>query len=116
MLITDQPDLRRLAEGLAALGPVAHAMVREVIRIGGEAAYSNAKASAPVLTGYMKSTVFVKYDSDGLGFELGATAYYTEFVEYGTSVTPPQPFITPAFEQSVRISEFAINTMMARLL
>jgi HK97 gp10 family phage protein len=111
-----QPDLRRLAEGLAALGPVAHAATRAIIRVGGEAAYTNAKATAAVRTGYMRSTVYVKYDSDGLGFELGALAPYSGFVEYGTSHMPPQPFLVPAFDQAVQISEFAINTMLTRLL
>lgn len=111
-----QPGLRRLAEGLAAFGPVAHAATRAIIRVGGETAYGAARANAPVLTGFLQSTVYVKYDNDGLGFELGATARYAEFVEDGTSTRPPRPFIRPAFEQSVQVSEFAINTMLARLL
>jgi HK97 gp10 family phage protein len=111
-----QPDLRRLAMGLAALGPVAHAATRAIIRVGGQSAYTNAKAMAAVRTGHMRSTVYVKYDSDGLGFELGALAPYTQFVEYGTSRMPPQPFLVPAFDQSVQISEFAINAMLTRLL
>lgn len=115
-LLIGQPDLRRLALGLAELGPVAHAATRAIIRIGGETAYTDAKARAAVRTGYMRSTVYVEYDGDGLGFELGATADYAEFVEYGTAHMSPQPFIAPAFEQSVRVSEFAINTMLSRLL
>lgn len=111
-----QPDLHRLALSLASLGPVAHAMVRSIIRIGGEATYTNAKAASPVLTGYLRSTVFVEYDDDGLGFSAGATADYFEFVEEGTATRPPQPFVRPAFEQAVQISEFAINTMLNRLL
>lgn len=111
-----QPDLRRLAMGLAAFGPVAHAATRAIIRVGGENAYTNAKAMAAVDTGYMRSTVFVRYDPDGLGFELGATASYAPHVEFGTAHMPPQPFIAPAFEQSVQISEFAINAMLRRLL
>lgn len=111
-----QPDLRRLALGLAALGPVADAATRAIIRVGGEAAYTNARATAAVDTGYMRSTVYVKYDADGLGFELGATAKYTQYVEYGTAHMAPQPFLTPAFDQAVQISEFAINTMLTRLL
>ena len=115
-LLVGQPDLRRLALALAEVGPVAEAAVRAIIRIGGRTAYTDARARAPVRTGYMQSTVYVKYDTDGLGFELGATADYTAFVEYGTVHMSPQPFIVPAFEQSVQVSEFAINTMLARLL
>lgn len=111
-----QPDLRRLAQGLASFGPVAHAATRAIIRIAGEATYTNSKAAAPVLTGHLKSTVFVKYDDDGLGFSAGATADYFEFVENGTATRAPNPFVRPAFEQAVQISEFAINTMLNRLL
>jgi HK97 gp10 family phage protein len=111
-----QPDLRRLALGLAEFGPVAHAATRAIVRVAGQATYTNAKAAAPVLTGYLRSTVFVEYDSDGLGFSAGATADYFEFVENGTATRAPNPFVRPAFEQAVQISEFAINTMLSRLL
>jgi HK97 gp10 family phage protein len=111
-----QPELQRLAVSLASLGPIAHATTRAIIRIAGEATYTNARAECPVLTGYLKSTVFVDYDSDGLGFSAGATASYYPFVEEGTATRPPRPFVRPAFEQAVQISEFAINTMLDRLL
>lgn len=111
-----QPDLRRLAMGLAAFGPVAHAATRAIIRVAGQETYANAYAASPVLTGYLKSTVFVAYDSDGLGFSAGATARYFEFVEDGTATRPPRPFVRPAFDQAVRVSEFAINVMLNRLL
>jgi HK97 gp10 family phage protein len=111
-----QPDLRRLAMGLASFGPVAHAATRAIIKIGGDTAYADAKARAPRRTGHLISTVYVRYDNDGLGFELGATADYAPYVEDGTAHMAPQPFIRPAFEQSVQVSEFAINVMLARLL
>lgn len=115
-MVTRQPELRRLALALAALGPIADAATRAIVRTGGETAYTDARARAAVRTGYMKSTVYVRYDADGLGFELGATADYTPHVEFGTVKMPPQPFIVPAFEQSVQVSQFAINIMLTRLL
>lgn len=69
-------ELRHLAVALADAGPFAEATARAIIRVGGEAAYRNSREAAPVKTGYLRSTIYVEYDNDGLGYEVGATADY----------------------------------------
>lgn len=64
----------------------------------GEIAQSVMNSRVPVQTGYLKSTIFSRVTiSDGvLVLEFGASAYYTLFVELGTSTMPAKPFIRPA--------------------
>jgi HK97 gp10 family phage protein len=55
-----------------------------------------AQARVPVLTGRLRSEIRVR--RRGLVVAIESPTPYAVFVEYGTSDTPPQPFMAPAFE------------------
>lgn len=112
----DTGQLALLVGQLARVGALAEAGGRAIVRTGGQRAYSEARQRVPVRTGHLRSTIYLREDPDGRGFELGATAEYAGFVEFGTVRMPPRPFIGPAFDQAEQISMFALNAMLNRLL
>lgn len=57
---------------------------------------ASAKAGAPVDTGFLKNSI--SSDINGLSAEVGPTASYSMFLEYGTSRMAPQPFMGPAVD------------------
>lgn len=63
-----------------------------------ELALSVMNQLVPVDTGFLKSTIFSNVSREGnmLILTFGATAFYTIFVELGTSQHIAQPFIRPA--------------------
>lgn len=54
----------------------------------------DAQRFAPVLTGLLRESI--ETHGAGLTAEVVATARYSDYVEYGTSDTAPQPFMRPA--------------------
>lgn len=71
-------------------GPVA-----EVIRDRADQVEAAQRRRCPVLTGHLRSTIYRRIDNGPSGpeAEVGATADYALFVEFGTSDTPTVPFI-----------------------
>lgn len=55
-----------------------------------------AEAGCPVDTGYLRSTVFVR--ENGNDVEVGFSAEYASYVEFGTYKMAAQPFLRPAFD------------------
>ena len=64
-----------------------------------------AKSRAPVLTGALQASIVA--DDDGVG----PTVPYGGFVEYGTSDTPPQPYMGPAADAVTPL--FAVSIQQA---
>jgi HK97 gp10 family phage protein len=58
----------------------------------------DAKARAPVQTGYLRSSIKSVGLSAGKSAEVRVEAPYAAFVEYGTYKMAAQPFLTPAVE------------------
>lgn len=52
---------------------------------------------APVRTGYLQSTIYAK--AKDWNIELGASAAYAYFVEFGTRYMRAHPFLYPAVQQ-----------------
>jgi len=59
-----------------------------------------AKALVPVDTGFLRDSITMAVEgiSTTANAEIGATARYGGFVEYGTSITPAQPYMRPALD------------------
>src|SRR6185369_9658052 len=59
-----------------------------------------AKGLVPVDTGFLRDsiTMVVEGISTVANAEIGATARYGAYVEYGTSTTPAQPYMRPALD------------------
>jgi HK97 gp10 family phage protein len=101
-------ELRVIAREFRAAGPKAErlaatAVIKTLADIEGDA-----KNIVAVDTGYLKNSISREITADTFagaggqfGGEVGPTAFYGEFVEYGTSRMEPQPFMGPAFERRV---------------
>lgn len=59
---------------------------------------AHAMMNAPVDTGELIASITVDISPSGLQADLGPTADYAEYVEFGTSVIEPRPFMNPAFD------------------
>ncbi|NYE07284.1 HK97 gp10 family phage protein [Bacillus niacini] len=58
---------------------------------------AQAKALAPVDTGYLRGSIKTHIKDGGLSAEVISHAEYSLFVEYGTSKQEAQQFMTPAY-------------------
>lgn len=112
----DLAQLHTLAAQMAALGPRAELMAREVIRDAAERAEDRARDLVPYRTGDLHNSIYSKPIDSGLGFELGATMEYAGFVELGTSRMAPQPYIRPAFEHATSVGMATMNSLLGRML
>jgi HK97 gp10 family phage protein len=69
-------------------------------------------------TGFLVSNIKRFIDGDGLGGEVRSRAFYSKFLEFGTSKMLPRPFMFPALEKNrqkiiTRIKK-AVKTANAR--
>jgi HK97 gp10 family phage protein len=58
---------------------------------------AQAKALAPVQTGYLRESIKTHIKDGGLSAEVISHAEYSLFVEYGTSKQEAQQYMTPAY-------------------
>jgi HK97 gp10 family phage protein len=79
----------------AADGAVSEALFRTAADIVGIA-----KQLAPIDTGALKQSIGAIPQSS-TSVVIGSDKEYAPYVEYGTADSPAQPFLTPAFVQSV---------------
>jgi HK97 gp10 family phage protein len=94
----DIGEVRQLSFDLGRAGLKATTLASQAVRKTALDIEADAKALAPVDTGNLKGSISV--DSLGpLAAEIGPTATYGIFQEYGTSRMPPQPFMGPAFDR-----------------
>jgi HK97 gp10 family phage protein len=58
---------------------------------------AQAVKNAPMVTGYLRSTIYAKVKDWAV--DIGADATYALFVELGTRYTRAQPYLFPAIQQ-----------------
>ena len=80
--------------------------------------YSAPGEPPPSDTGFLVSNIKRFIDGDGLGGEVRSRAFYSKFLEFGTSKMLPRPFMFPALEKNrqkiiTRIKK-AVKTANAR--
>lgn len=93
--------LEGAAEIEAALKATGHRLTEAIKGAVLEAAVecdNVAKQLAPVDTGRLRSSIGWKLDGDGLAADVSARTEYASHVEFGTTNSPAQPFMTPALE------------------
>lgn len=89
----DTAQLDRLVRDFDMAGPkVEKASSESLTRIARELR-DDARASAPVRTGKLKSSIRVQGGKDWRLVK--SDLRYSAFVEFGTSDTPPQPYLWP---------------------
>lgn len=97
----DYSEIRSLELALKSATPKALKMAEMAVKKTGLDVVAKAQDLVPVDTGFLKSSIGVDFDDDGLGFEAGPTAEYGMFVEGGTSRMAPRPYMGPAFDSAV---------------
>lgn len=65
-----------------------------------------ARALAPVRTGRLRNSIYAK--TSGWTVEVGASAEYAIFVEFGTRHMQAKPFLRPAVEEYLPMLETAV--------
>lgn len=97
----DASELNALAADLGTLPLRAQLRAQTVVKVSGLRLVAEAKAFAPVDTGFLRSSIGMDVDRDGLGLVAGPTANYGAFVEFGTSRMAPRAYMGPAFDRVV---------------
>lgn len=94
----DVSQLNILAVDLGATGARTTAAAARVVAKTAADIERDAKAFAPVDTGNLRNSI--SSSLRGLQAEIGPTASYAAFVEYGTSRTGPAAFMGPALDRN----------------
>ena len=90
----------KLQSDLSKLADAADDIVREALLTTAADIVNLSKQLAPVDTGALKESISADPVSSTRVL-IGSDRDYSPFVEYGTSQSPAQPYLTPAFAQSV---------------
>lgn len=107
---TDVSELDVLAGQLAEAGDQAIEASREFVRDVAPNVQRRMRTEVPVDDGDTRDEITVDIDGDGMGASIGPTNVDNRgrpvgfFIEYGTSDTPPNPFVR-------RTSEWAARTL-----
>lgn len=101
----DLSEVRALGSQVAGAGGRLGAAGSMILRRTAAAIQADAQALAPVDTGNLRSSISTTTTGDGrngtMTAEIGPTAEYGVFQEYGTSTQPGQPFMGPAFDRQI---------------
>lgn len=78
---------------------------------------ADAQAFAPVDTGNLKSSITYETKSlaSSVSAEIGPTAAYGHYVEYGTSRMAPHAYMGPAFDRHAHMFEQALGQIADRI-
>lgn len=96
----DFGDVERLAADLTVAGGVAERDAVVVVERATTAIASMARTLAPVLTGDLVEHIDAV--AAGLTGTVVSSSEHADYVEYGTSDTPAQPYMGPAFDAHER--------------
>lgn len=72
-------------------------LAAEAIETGAAIMESEAKGRVPVDSGDLMNSIGTNIREDGLQAAVGSGLFYAAWVEVGTSDTPAQPYLYPAF-------------------
>lgn len=109
-----EEDLYQLAADLKASSPKAKALAAAALNKTLAAIELDAKNAAPVDTGNLKNSISrTKATAQDLSGEVGPTASYGGYLEFGTEHMDPQPYLGPAFDQHLPAFEAALVAIAA---
>lgn len=97
MLTDGASEARAAARDLATAPARVGAAVSGAFRTTAPSLEADIKAGAPFLTGELRDSMLVVVT--GLDLQVISTSDHFWFVDEGTSVRPPQPFVGPAVER-----------------
>lgn len=109
-------DLNRIAVDLGNLGHEALPLARVAVQKTAADIKADAQAFVPVDTGNLKNSI--SYETrelaDAVVGEIGPTAEYGVYVEFGTSTQAPQAYMGPAFDRRAHLLESALAQIADR--
>jgi HK97 gp10 family phage protein len=107
-------ELTKLSVDLATSAPKARLMAKMALNKTAADIQREAMATVPVDTGTLKNSISrTTATVVNLEVEIGPTANYGTYIEYGTSRMDPQPFMGPAFDKYVPAFEAAMEQIAA---
>lgn len=99
----DASEFLTLGKNLGNVSKRTGAMAKIVVKKTAKDIEKSAKTLAPVDTGNLKNSIITSdlrnVTQDSPSAEVRASANYAQYLEFGTSVMPAQPFMGPAAEQ-----------------
>jgi HK97 gp10 family phage protein len=110
----DTRQLDRLARDLSKAADKIEGAVPLLIAKTAADIEANAKKVVPVDTGFLKDSI--TSEADGLHAEVGPTASYGAYVEYGTARMAPQPYMGPAADARIPLLHKAIDKLIDGIL
>ena len=107
MISFDGSELGKLSDDLRSSATTV--VARSTVAVRGAALETRdaAKSFAPKLTGALADSI--EAEGDGLDWSVSPNVPYDFYVEYGTSDTAPQPFMSPAATVADRVLVEAIE-------
>ncbi|WP_248582598.1 HK97-gp10 family putative phage morphogenesis protein [Nocardioides sp. InS609-2] len=116
----DVSELRALGFRLQAASGTIGALTAAAVRKTAFDIEADAKALAPVDTGNLKNSITTTLTGDGrtgsMSAEIGPTAEYGVFQEYGTSTQPGKAYMGPAFDRRAPGLDAAIGQILDGLI
>ena len=112
-------DFSELIAISADLGKASYEVTRRaqiVVRKTAADIEASGKRNAPVDTGHLRGSISTTISMGGMSAEIGPTASYGAYVEFGTRRMSPQPFMRPAADQHFPEFEEAISRLTQGLL
>lgn len=97
-IIIDVSEVQELSQKLRRAPTWLTVEVQEALNIGAKLIEADAKADAPVKTGFMRSTIYVVCKATW-HFIVGAWCYYARYQEYGTRYIQARRFIQNAIKR-----------------
>lgn len=93
---------RAIAETLRGYSDRAQTASEKAIQKGALMVEADAKRNCPAKTGFLRNSITSQFfKNSGSPYALvGSNTVYAPFVEYGTSRQPPQPYLSPAFNEN----------------
>lgn len=110
----DMSDLNRLAVDLGKVPVEIVPLARKVLEKSSADIERDGKLFAPVDTGNLRNSI--SRSLSGLTAEIGPTASYGHYVEYGTSRQGPAAYMGPAFDRHAGEFADALGKITERLL
>ncbi len=96
----DMSEVNMLSADLGDLPVEKVDQIKPVVAATGVRVVRDGKLAAPVDTGFLRSSIGMDLDDDGLGVEVGPSASYGGYVETGTSRMAPHAYMGPALDRN----------------
>lgn len=116
MVNIDASEVTQLSVDLAREPATKIRRVQRAIRKTASDVERDGKILAPVDTGNLENSISTSVEHGGLAAEIGPTANYGHYVEFGTSRMSPQPYMRPAFDRNTPGLVFALEKIAGDIL